>query len=137
MAVPNTTTFNMNQVVTEISPTTNDLVDCFADAKVVGFWYLYADTLAADRDDMLQFRNYSHTRTATSKSLGYSASSGAAACAAGTTTMYMDRGSLTASYVIWTSSTGATLANTGYYSDGSVSRHWNKTTGVLSTPVPC
>ena len=32
MAVPDTTTFTLQDVVTEVNPTTDDLVDCFADA---------------------------------------------------------------------------------------------------------
>jgi len=54
MAVPNTTTFSLQDVVTEVGPTTNDLVDCFADANLAYFDPNYYGT----GNDLLEFRNY-------------------------------------------------------------------------------
>jgi hypothetical protein len=39
MAVPDTTTFTLQDVVDEINPTTDDLADCFADATAACFSY--------------------------------------------------------------------------------------------------
>ena len=48
MAVPNTTTFSLQDVVDEINPTTDDLVDCVSDATS-------GDSPATS---LLEFRNY-------------------------------------------------------------------------------
>ena len=37
MGVPNTTTFDLQTVVNVVNPTTDDLVDCFADAVASKF----------------------------------------------------------------------------------------------------
>lgn len=55
MPVPDTNTFSLQDVVNEINPTTNDLVDCIADAEHVQFdpaYYTYPAT------NLLEFRNY-------------------------------------------------------------------------------
>lgn len=54
MAVPDTTTFTLQNVVDEVNPTTDDLVDCFADADLNSFDPAYYDT----GNDLLEFRNY-------------------------------------------------------------------------------
>ena len=54
MAVPDTTTFTLQDVVTEINPTTDDLVDCFADAVAGNFDSSYSGS----KDELLNFRNY-------------------------------------------------------------------------------
>ena len=54
MAVPNTTTFSLQDVVTEVVPTTNDLIDCFADANANEFDAAYR----GDKTNLLNFRNY-------------------------------------------------------------------------------
>jgi len=54
MAVPDTTTFTLQDVVTEVNPTTDDLVDCFADATSASFDQAYKGNL----DQLLNFRNY-------------------------------------------------------------------------------
>jgi len=54
MAVPNTTTFSLQDVVTEINPTTDDLVDCFADAVAGSFDPSYSGS----KNNLLNFRNY-------------------------------------------------------------------------------
>ena len=59
MAVPNTTTFTLQDVVDEINPTTDDLVDCFADANASGFDATYEGS----KNQLLNFRNYSHITT--------------------------------------------------------------------------
>ena len=54
MAVPDTTTFSLDDVVTEVNPTTDDLVDCFADATAACFDSAYSGT----KNQLLNFRNY-------------------------------------------------------------------------------
>ena len=54
MAVPNTTTFTLQDVVTEVNPTTDDLVDCFADAVASKFDSNYSGS----KNSLLNFRNY-------------------------------------------------------------------------------
>jgi len=54
MAVPNTTTFTLQDVVDEVNPTTDDLVDCFADATSSSFDSNYS----GDKNNLLNFRNY-------------------------------------------------------------------------------
>ncbi len=54
MAVPNTTTFTLQDVVDEVNPTTDDLADCFADATSSSFDSNYS----GDKNNLLNFRNY-------------------------------------------------------------------------------
>jgi hypothetical protein len=77
MAVPNTTTFSLQDVVDEINPTTDDLVDCVSDAILGSYDSTY---FTAPATSLLEFRNYGAvvvpTINATSKSFsepaGYS-----------------------------------------------------------------
>ena len=54
MSVPNTTTFSLQDVVNEIVPETNDLVNCFDNAFESSFDPLYK----GNKDNLLNFRNY-------------------------------------------------------------------------------
>ncbi len=54
MAVPDTNTFTLQNVVTEVNPTTDDLVDCFADAVASKFDSNYSGS----KNSLLNFRNY-------------------------------------------------------------------------------
>ena len=55
MAVPNTTTFSLQDVVDEIKPTTDDLVDCVSDAQSGSYDGTYYSSPATS---LLEFRNY-------------------------------------------------------------------------------
>ncbi len=55
MAVPNTNTFSLRDVVDEINPTTNDLQDCINDANSGSYDPLY---YTAPATSLLEFRNY-------------------------------------------------------------------------------
>lgn len=55
MAVPNTTTFSLQDVVDEINPTTDDLVDCVSDATSGSYDGSYYSSPATS---LLEFRNY-------------------------------------------------------------------------------
>ena len=54
MAVPNTDTFTLQNVVDEVGPTTDDLVDCFSDAVAADFDSSYSGS----KNKLLNFRNY-------------------------------------------------------------------------------
>ena len=54
MAVPDTTTFTLQDVVTEIVPATDDLVSCFADSVDGDFDIAYKGA----KDNLYNFRNY-------------------------------------------------------------------------------
>jgi hypothetical protein len=58
MAVPDTTTFSLQDVVNEVNPTTDDLVDCFADAVANKFDSNYNNDTYAPANSLLRFRNY-------------------------------------------------------------------------------
>ena len=54
MGVPNTTTFTLQNVVDVVNPTSDDLVDCFADAVASKFDSNYEGS----KNQLLNFRNY-------------------------------------------------------------------------------
>jgi len=54
MGVPNTSTFTLQDVVNTVNPTTDDLVDCFADAVSSKFDSSYSGS----KNALLNFRNY-------------------------------------------------------------------------------
>jgi hypothetical protein len=55
MAVPDTTTFSLQDVVSEINPTTDDLLDCVSDASSGSYDGTYYTNPATS---LLEFRNY-------------------------------------------------------------------------------
>jgi hypothetical protein len=57
MGVPNTTTFTLQEVVAVVNPTTDDLVDCFADAVSSKFDSSYSGS----KNSLLNFRNYDNS----------------------------------------------------------------------------
>ena len=54
MAVPDTTTFSLQDVVNEVNPTTDDLVCCFSEADDGSF----DDSYSGSKNSLLNFRNY-------------------------------------------------------------------------------
>jgi hypothetical protein len=60
MAVPNTTTFSLLDVIAEIPGTQNSLQDCIDDHIASGLDPLYGSTPVTS---LLEFRNYTHTIT--------------------------------------------------------------------------
>ena len=59
--VPNTTTFTLQNVVDSVNPTTDDLVDCFADADSAQFDPAYEGS----KNQLYNFRNYGNKSTGT------------------------------------------------------------------------
>lgn len=62
MGVPNTTTFTLQDVITEVNPTTDDLNDCFNDADSSYFNSAYEGS----KDQLLNFRDYGSQNALTS-----------------------------------------------------------------------
>lgn len=58
MGVPNTTTFDLQAVVNSVNPTTDDLVDCFADAVSGDFDGNNNPNSTGTSNNLLNFRNY-------------------------------------------------------------------------------
>ena len=61
MAVPDTTTFNLQTVVNVVNSTSDDLTDCFADAVSSKFNATYKAqyyAAAGDKNNLLMFRDY-------------------------------------------------------------------------------
>ena len=107
MAVPNTTTFTLQDVVDEINPTTDDLVDCFADADSAKFDPTYSST----KDELLHFRNYNGRILFHIGGLGDAHASSGAACGDTYLVKYYHDGIAILpkdSDVVYTAPTGAT-----------------------------
>jgi len=107
MGVPDTTTFTLQNVVDEVNPTTDDLVDCFADANANYFDSSYEGS----KNQLLNFRNYGSQNALTQ----FTGSSGQNdikfICNQSTTTNYWHNGSATypqANDDVYTDSNGAT-----------------------------
>mgnify|MGYP003681248603 CR=1 FL=1 len=61
MAVPDTTTFELQDVIDVVNPTSDDLTDCFADAVSNKFNATYKAqyyAAAGDKNNLLMFRDY-------------------------------------------------------------------------------
>ena len=78
MAVPDTTTFELQDVIDVVNPTSDDLTDCFTDAVSNKFNATYKAqyyAAAGDKNNLLMFRDYdagvSNLLTVTSTSSGF------------------------------------------------------------------
>jgi len=130
--VPNTTTFTLQDVCNVVLGNPTSLQECISLA--ITSWY-DGTYYTAPATSLLEFRNYG--KTGVGINLGYSISSGAAACIASTTLRYTDTGDLNTSNAVWTDSGGTSNAATGWYSNGSIHRFWNSTTEVLGSASSC
>ena len=113
MAVPDTTTFTLQDVVDEINPTTDDLADCFADATAACFDSSYSGS----KDELLNFRNYGAVCT-TSYSSSAIVSKPSAACGAPVNQTYYHNGSGTypaSGDNCYSNSAGTTVLAAGTY----------------------
>jgi len=110
MSVPNTTTFSLQDVQTELGGVNDDLIECFSNAAPLGF----DPTYEGSKNQLLNFRNYTHIIY----TLFYSSSSGAAsgtlACPGDTSVKRWHDGAGTYPVVndlVYIESTGTTLFN--------------------------
>lgn len=105
MAVPDTTTFELQDVIDEISPTTDDLQSCFDDASASEF----DPTYEGSKDNLLNFRNYGGRTQFFIGGTGYG--SAAAACGTSYLVKYYHDGAAIAPAngdTVYTAPTGAT-----------------------------
>ena len=118
MAVPNTSTFTLVNVVNEVNPTSNDLVDCFADAVANKFDSAYSGS----KNNLLNFRNYEAV-SITAFSSSISNKSQTAACPLSLNQTYYHSGSSALPITgdtVWTNAAGTTpLGITGHYRRGT------------------
>ena len=142
MAVPNTTTFKLQDVVDEINPTTDDLVDCFSDAVASKFDSSYEGS----KNQLLNFRNYGAV-SLTAFFSGPGQSDFKFICdQAVDRTRYHDGSSAkpSAGDTVYNNSNGSTTTGDGYYSAGTISPqviagYYRITggSGVVSVASPC
>ena len=85
MAVPNTTTFDLQDVVDEVNPSSNDLVACFAAANDDYFNPLYE----GNKDNLLNFRDYGSHNAASDYTITASPNSYNFSYGLGTTNIYV------------------------------------------------
>ena len=129
MGVPNTTTFELQDVVDEINPTTDDLVDCFSDATASYFDSSYEGS----KNQLLNFRNYGSQNALTQ----FTGSSGQNdfkfLCSQSTTTNYWHNGSgpyPVVGDIVYTNASGtATFGPTYMRTSGSFSNYFLQFTG--------
>jgi hypothetical protein len=142
MAVPDTNTFTLQTVVTEVNPTTDDLVDCFADAVAGKFDSNYSGS----KNSLLNFRNYGAV-TLTTFHLTVNTPKSTLACdGTANNVAYHNGGSNTIAAVgdtVYSNSTGTTTYPAGtygqtFYSGGYVgSRIVVNSSGVVTAYYLC
>ena len=140
MAVPDTTTFELQDVVDEVNPTTDDLLDCFADAVASKF----DSTYEGSKNQLLNFRNYGALTAFLTSSLTFRA-----ACSAGAgnqnATFYHDgSGSAPAAGdIVYTNSAGTAFPAVGsrpyYTASGQTpsARYNTNSSGVVLQFLSC
>lgn len=124
MAVPDTTTFSLQDVITELGLATDDgLEECFANANASGF----DDAYEGSKNGLLNFRNYTHQIQNTLVFLHFSSSSSSGACSSSTNHgRYVEEGKnfSTTSY-LYQYDDAYTFAGSGYYEKNGLWRYWN------------
>jgi len=142
MPVPDTTTFTLQNVVDEVNPTTDDLVDCFADANSGDFDGSYSQ----DKDELDDFRNYDATVTYTSFTIIKAKFSNSVGACDDTSTLALTKyhdGVNTLPVVndiIYDDSNGSTLFNGGSFwrKSETSSIAWKiNSSGVLTNKINC
>ena len=140
MAVPDTTTFELQDVVDEVNPTTDDLVDCFADAIASKFDSAYEGS----KNQLLNFRNYGAV-TDTSFLSGSGQQDVKSICSQAVNTTKYHNGSNSNPSVgdtVYNNSGGSQATGDGYYALGTTqtTNGWYRITGgggVVATTTPC
>jgi hypothetical protein len=130
MAVPDTNTFTLQDVVTEVNPTTDDLTDCFADAVAGSFDAAYEGS----KDRLSNFRNYGAVSYTAFGSSTTAQLNDRNACGQATpTTRYHDGAGIypVVNDVVWNTSVGTGVPSNGYYKN-SGGGYYQLTTGVVT-----
>jgi len=114
MAVPDTNTFSLDDVVTEVNPTTDDLTDCFADATSASF----DSTYSGNKDRLSNFRNYGASTLTAFSTTSTGGAKPIQACGASATTVRYHDGTGVYPVVgdtVWNTSGGTGNPSSGYY----------------------
>jgi len=132
MGVPNTTTFTLQNVVDEVNPTTDDLVDCFADAISSKFDSAYSSSVG-----LLKFRNYGAGPTLITAYMGTAVSKPASACSefVNVQVWYYGSGYPAIGDTIYTNSGASSTKGAGNWPTGSVSGGAGQSTTTNSSGV--
>ena len=137
MGVPDTTTFTLQDVVTDINPTTDDLVDCFADASASGFDPAYSGS----KNELLNFRNYNLSLTSISGSTTSVGKPALGCTSTLDTTYYHDGAGIfpVVSDIVYTDSGGTTLLVGTYRTNSLTVSHVNTTdsSGIVTAVYVC
>lgn len=136
MSVPNTTTFELQDVVDEINPTTDDLVDCFADANSNYFDSSYEGS----KNQLLNFRNYGSQNALTQFSGSSGQNGSKSVCNQSMATSYWHNGSSTFPQVnddVYTNSAGTTSFGFTYMRTGNGTYYITCTSGRVTAITPC
>ena len=129
MAVPNTTSFTFQNVIDTVDPTTDDLVDCFADAVASKFDPNYEGS----KNQLLNFRNYGALKAFKTSA---NATSGKGVCFESISVARYHTGSGTYPAVgdyVWNTSSGTGALDNGWYKTRAPGRYLltsNEVTGV-------
>ncbi len=137
MGVPDTTTFTLQDVVTDINPTTDDLVDCFADASASGFDPAYSGS----KNELLNFRNYNLSLTSISGSTTSVGKPAFGCTSTLNTTYYHDGAGIfpVVSDIMYTNSGGTTPLVGTYRTNSLTVSHVNTTdsSGIVTAVYVC
>ena len=132
MAVPNTNTFTLQNVIDVVNPTSNDLADCFADAISNNFDATYSGS----KNSLLNFRNYE----ASSSVNGYiirAGSTSSLACAGDSfVNLYQRSEFFNFDDLIYSNPEGTTNAISRWYSNSATTRFWDGSAWT-STATSC
>jgi len=136
MAIPNTDNgWGLQDVITEVNPTTDDLVDCFADAVASKFDSNYEGS----KNQLLNFRNYGAVTAFTSFSTSTNATSSRLVCAKLLDITRYHTG--TATYpvtgdTVWNTSSGTGVPGDGWYKSANNTGYFT-TSGVVTSVAIC
>lgn len=126
MAVPDTNTFSLQDVVDEINPSSNDLVQCVNDATTQFYDGRY---FKAPATSLLEFRNYVEGVFLPSYSIKFDDTI-VKACSntASLTTIYQNSGGVfNFNDPIYANALGTVFASEGYWSNNNLVRRWSGT----------
>tara|TARA_R110001632_G_scaffold187967_1_gene308429 strand:- start:186 stop:584 length:399 start_codon:yes stop_codon:yes gene_type:complete len=132
MGVPNTSTFSLQDVVNEVNPTTDDLVDCFADAVASKF----DSTYSGSKNQLLNFRNYGGTLPVNGYIIRAGSTSSLACSGASFLNIYQRSTFFNFDDPIYSNAAGTTNATSQWYSNSLLTRFWNGSAWT-STATSC
>lgn len=133
MSVPNTNTFSLQDVIDEVGPSTDDLVDCIAEANSGDFDSAYYSSPATS---LLEFRNYGGTLSVNSYVIREGSTSSAACAGTYFTNLYQRSTFFNFDDPIYSNAAGTTNATSQWYSNSILTRFWNGSAWTL-TAISC